>query len=377
MPAWAATQAWDALERFEQDVAAYQPKYVTVLLGMNDGHYRPFDQETFQRYHDDMTQLVGRISASGATPILMTPTMYDARAGHLRSPDRQPPAPTLEFYNSVLAYYGMWLQEVAMEGGYGFVDMHHPLNALTLQRRKTEPAFTMIADAVHPGPDGQVVMACAVIGDMQLPAQVSRIRIDLSAEGAAQTEVRGGEISGVVETEDSLEFTWTAHSLPWVLPEDAQLGVELTRLGPRYSRETLRIMGLPAGQYELSIAGTVVGSYGAAELSRQVQLQSNPKTPQYQQAQEVARLNKQRNDGPVQRLRGEWGLFQQHSRAAASLKQQPELEKLQQQVADLAKRLEGYEQRIVKHQQDAKQIEDQIYRCNQPEPRKYTLKRVP
>jgi hypothetical protein len=86
----------------------------------------------------------------------------------------------------------------------------------------------------------------------------------------------------------------------------------------------------------------------------------------------VARLNKQRNDGPVQRLRGEWGLFQQHSRAAASLKQQPELEKLQQQVADLAKRLEGYEQRIVKHQQDAKQIEDQIYQCNQPEPRKYT-----
>ena len=29
-------KAWDALERFERDVAAYKPKYVTILLGMNE-----------------------------------------------------------------------------------------------------------------------------------------------------------------------------------------------------------------------------------------------------------------------------------------------------------------------------------------------------
>ncbi|MEQ9069919.1 MAG: GDSL-type esterase/lipase family protein, partial [Gimesia chilikensis] len=29
-------KAWDALARFDRDVAAYHPKYVTVLLGMND-----------------------------------------------------------------------------------------------------------------------------------------------------------------------------------------------------------------------------------------------------------------------------------------------------------------------------------------------------
>jgi lysophospholipase L1-like esterase len=30
-------RAKDALNRFDEDVAAYKPKYVTILLGMNDG----------------------------------------------------------------------------------------------------------------------------------------------------------------------------------------------------------------------------------------------------------------------------------------------------------------------------------------------------
>jgi lysophospholipase L1-like esterase len=34
-------KGWDALQRFDRDVAAYKPKYVTVLLGMNDGATHP------------------------------------------------------------------------------------------------------------------------------------------------------------------------------------------------------------------------------------------------------------------------------------------------------------------------------------------------
>jgi lysophospholipase L1-like esterase len=126
-------RAWDALARFDDDVAAYKPKYVTVLLGMNDGTYRPFDQATFDTYHKDMTELVGRLTGIGAKPILMTPTMYDSRASRLYAPpNRKAPEDRLELYNSVLAYYGTWLREVAVENGHGFVDMWSPLNNITL-----------------------------------------------------------------------------------------------------------------------------------------------------------------------------------------------------------------------------------------------------
>jgi type II secretory pathway component PulF len=54
-------KAWDALQRFDRDVAAYRPKYVTVLLGMNDGRYEPFNLEIFETYAGDMTRILDRI----------------------------------------------------------------------------------------------------------------------------------------------------------------------------------------------------------------------------------------------------------------------------------------------------------------------------
>ena len=109
---------------------------------MNDGRYQAYDGEIFLTYHQDMTRLIGRIKQIGAKPILMTPTMYDSRAARLRPrPNRPVSEERLEFYNSVLAYYGSWLREVAYGAGFGFVDMYGPLNQLTLNSRKTDPNF--------------------------------------------------------------------------------------------------------------------------------------------------------------------------------------------------------------------------------------------
>ena len=59
------------MQRFDRDVAAYKPKYVTVLLGMNDGQYQPFNQEIWNRYHADMTELVGKIVDAGAQLVMV------------------------------------------------------------------------------------------------------------------------------------------------------------------------------------------------------------------------------------------------------------------------------------------------------------------
>ena len=113
--------AWEALERFEPDVAAYKQKYVTVLLGMNDGNHEPLNQAIFTTYRQDMTTIFQKIKAIGASPILMTPTMFDARMRHIWRSNADPDS--TELYNAVLAYYGAWLREEAMEHGYGFVDL--------------------------------------------------------------------------------------------------------------------------------------------------------------------------------------------------------------------------------------------------------------
>lgn len=366
-------RAWDALQRFDADVAAYKPKYVTVLLGMNDGSYQPFNQAIYDTYRTDMTQLLDRIREIGAKPILMTPTMFDARAARLRDPARDTEATTL--YNSVLAYYGTWLREVSGEQGFGFVDMWGPLNNITLQQRKTDPKFTLILDAVHPDAPGQVVMATALVADSGLPKQVSQIRINVDG-GTPKSDIKGGTISDLQKTGDTIEFTWQADSLPWVLPEDAQLGVKLTALGHRLSREALEVHGLEPGRYSLTIDGQEVGRFPAAALERHIELQGNAKTPQYAQALEVATLNKQRNDGPIDALRREWVKFQQHARVKQQAESQPDNAEVQKQLMELEAAVAGIDERVAAANAAAREIEDQIFTKNQPPARKYVLRRV-
>ncbi|MCH9791411.1 MAG: SGNH/GDSL hydrolase family protein, partial [Planctomycetes bacterium] len=269
-------KAWDALARFDRDVAAYKPKYVTVLLGMNDGQYQPFNDMIFETYYKDMKELISKIEAIGAQPILMTPTMFDARAARLTKRKRNPAA--IELYNSVLAYYGTWLREVAAESGFGFVDMYSPLNNITLAARQKDPTFTIIKDAVHPDPPGQVVMAYALLSDMNVQRQVSRINISKNAKGNLAATAKGGTLSDLKQTDVGVSFTWLSKSLPWVVPAEAEQGAKLTKLGHRMSQESLSIHDLPAGRYELSIDGEPVGQYTNIALARHIELQSNAKT---------------------------------------------------------------------------------------------------
>jgi lysophospholipase L1-like esterase len=366
-------RAWDALARFDEDVAAYKPKYVSVLLGMNDGTYQSYDQATFDAYHRDMTIVVDRIVKAGATPILMTPTMYDSRASRMfPRKGRTYSAGLLGQYNSVLIYYGTWLREVAAENGYGFVDMWGPLNNLTMTARKTDPAFTIIKDAVHPDAPGQAVMAVAMIDDLGLKAPLSNIVMRLHGKGEPKATAAGGTVSDLKRNEHGVEFTWLAKGLPWVLPEEAAIGVSLTKLGHRNSREALEVHGLEPGRYELSIDGTVVGTWSSEQLSRHVELQANNKTPQYQQSLKVAHLNRDRNSGPVRNLRNEWRVFQRYARE----KRDAQTDEQRESVAAWEKRLEGLAERVADHAAEAKKIEDQIFEVNQPAPRKYLLTRV-
>lgn len=368
-------RAWDALQRFEEDVATLKPKYVTVLLGMNDGTYQPFQQDVFDTYQKDMLEVIERIRAASATPILMTPTMFDARAKRM-NPKNDWKEERLALYNSTLAYYGAWLRDTAVENGFGFVDMYGPLNTLTFQQRRLAPAFTMIADSVHPGPDGQVVMAAAIVDDLQLPRRVSTIAIRKTQRGWRDT-VQGGKLTDLQEADGKITFTFLADSLPWVLPPAAKNGVDLTKLGHRFSREVFRVQGLPEGKYILKIDGVEVGEMTAARLSNGVELQANEKTPQYQQALQVALLNQQRNENGVRGLRNQWGQFQTLARKRQQLSEKPDDEKLQSEVRKLEEAFAGHADRVASQIAAAKEIEDQIYEANQPVARNYELRRAP
>ena len=364
-------RASDALLRFDEDVAAYKPKYVTILLGMNDGAYRGFDQPTFDTYSAGMTTILEKIAALGATAIPMTPTMFDARAKRAAK-DLQEPRNSL--YNGVLAFYGAWLRDQAEQRGLGYVNMWTPLNDLTLAERKKDAAFTMIGDGVHPGAAGQCVMAVAVLNDIVAKSSVSAIVIE-EKDGKLDANANGGVIEGFSAGE-KIAFTFTAGRLPWVLPPDAALGYKLTSAGHRLSNEKISARGLKAGKWQLSIDGAPVGTYTASQLAYGVELEENDKTPEYQQALKVAMLNKQRNDTAYGPIRNEYAQLKGKRRdlQKAEDAKAPDLDA---KKADYETYYTAMKAKVADLLAKAGALEDDIYKANQPVPHKYELALVP
>ncbi|MDF1659072.1 MAG: SGNH/GDSL hydrolase family protein [Verrucomicrobiales bacterium] len=372
-------KAADALARFDDDVAAFNPDHVTILLGMNDGQYEPFSKDTLETYQRGMEEILTRIDAIGAEAIAFSPTMYDHHQFALRKNDetfRFRDRPSDPGYNSLLAYYASWLRQTAYGHDVAFVNLWGPLNDITFAMRSSQPNFSVIEDAIHPGAAGHFIMASSIIAQSNPERRtVSNIIIvrdgDQWVAGRKQgvTELRANE------DESEMSFTFLASALPWVVPEStskydlkwgpsapASLGYALTKAGHKLSRELLRVDGLPAGNYELCIDEIVVGTFSERQLGAKVELQNFPQTPQSQQALEVALLNQQKNDEFIRPLRDAWSKVK-------SLRRKNDSELFEKNYPILMAKIDTLNEQ-------AKALENEIYRINQPVPRQYLLKRV-
>jgi lysophospholipase L1-like esterase len=360
-------KAFHALDRFEGDVAVFKPKYVSVLLGMNDGTYQHFNHEIFAAYENDMTEVMTRISDLGATAILMGPTMYDSRIATAKPPrwlkNQEQIKQATTYYNAVLAFYGTWIRDVAQARGLGYVDMLGPLNFHTTQQRISKPEFTVIPDAVHPDANGQAIMAVSFLEQIRTQRRsVSGITID-KMEGKWRAIGRASGVTELKEQGSGIHFQAKAAALPWILPPEASVGYALTRAGHKLSNERLVVRGLAPGKYRLKIDGVDVGSYTHAQLGAKIELQGNDKTPQYQQALAVALLNKEKNEKVVRPLRGNWSK-RKGVRARELEKNAP------QKYAEWKKQFDAEVPRLLKLREE---YDDRIYQLNQPTTRTYEL----
>lgn len=374
----------DALVRFDEDVAAFHPQVVTVLLGMNDGKYEDFDAATFAAYTDGMAKLLDRIAAIGAKAVVMSPTMFDHHqlALQMENPEYRFRERSFDKnYNALLAYYGGWLRERAGERGLAFADLWGPMNESTFSERRREPDFTLVPDAIHPAPAGHCQMSFELL--RQVPAgrdSVGRIVIDAD-QGRSESE---GLTDLIVSPDsDRVTFDHLATALPWVLPEqpwigdqkwDADpgvaVGLRLTVAGHQRSNEQVQITGLEPGIYECKIDDVAVGQFSHAELGGNVELQSNVLTPQYQQALAVAELNRERNDQAMRPLRDQWGRVKGLRSKARNEGSSDETDPIAEEMVKAKAEI----QRLLALGRD---YENRIHAAAQPITRKYELVKLP
>ncbi|MCC9602160.1 SGNH/GDSL hydrolase family protein [Stieleria sp. JC731] len=371
-------RAWDALQRLDRDVLQQSPELVTILLGMNDGRYQPFNQEVYDTYKQDMTTLLDRLEAAKTTVSPITPTMFDAEAARNRLKQRPRDPSMIAQYNAVLAYFGTWLRDEADQRGMQSIDMFSPLNQLTREARKEDITFTFISDSVHPGPAGQLIMAHAWLENLGQQGSVSTIVLTPSPKGY-RGRGRGGEITELSSDDDSIEFTFLANSLPWVTPEATNKAAQMLRLDHRFSKESFQVHGLAPGKYALAIDGTAIGEFSNTQLASHVELQRFPNTPQSLQATKVMEMNAKRNETTIRRLRDHWVAYRNLQRDKHALEEATDdaaKENYQKRITAGEERMKTFEEELVAIEKQASEELHAIYEAAQPVAHRYVLKRV-
>jgi lysophospholipase L1-like esterase len=276
--------------RLRRDVLAYRPTVMTIMLGMNDGSYRAWDERIFETYRKGYQHIldVMKNSLPGIHITLIQPSPFD---------DVTRPPEFEGGYNGVLQRYGEFVRQLAQQDNMGVADMNAPVVAALQRAKALEPegAKDLIPDRVHPEAGGHLLMAAALLKAWNAPAVVSSVEIDatgLRVLKSENTEVKGLKKNG------SLSWNQTDRSLPMPLdPDDAtvRLALRASDFTESLNQQTMKIQGLAEGRYQLAIDGESTATFTHKNLADGVNLAVLP-TPMAKQAMAVHELTIKHNN---------------------------------------------------------------------------------
>lgn len=277
--------------RLARDVFSHKPSVVTVMLGMNDGRYTQETDAIVSTYVHGYEHLLESLHAHlpGVRVTVLGPSAYD----DVTRPDSIPGG-----YNSVLIHFAALDKELARKYGDSFVNLNPPVVGVLERAEALDPlvARLLIPGRVHPDTIAHWAMAEAVLENWNAPKLVSSVTIDAAEDRLA--DAQNATVDHVERREkEGLSWTETENALP--LPIDTgdatmALLLKLTDLQKRLNQEPLRVVGLQAGQYRLSIDTKTIGTFGADDLAKGVNL-ADYGTPMRAQARIVGWLIRNRD----------------------------------------------------------------------------------
>jgi lysophospholipase L1-like esterase len=276
--------------RLWRDVLPYNPTVMTIMLGMNDGRYRAYDQAIFDEYAAGFKHIidVAKRQVPGLRITAIIPSPYDDVTR----------APTFEGgYNSVLLRYGDFIRQFAKEQNLAIADLNTDV-VEALRKANTADATSaakLLPDRVHPGAAVHLLMAEALLKSWNAPALVSDVELDAARKEAVHQ--RNAHVSAVTAANKGLSWTQLDDALP--MPVDTRdalvaLAVSSSDVIEALNQQPLKVRGLPAGHYTLRIDGETAGSFTTEQLSRGVNLAMLP-TPMSRQAMQVHALTLRHN----------------------------------------------------------------------------------
>lgn len=280
--------------RLKRDVIAYKPTVMTIMLGMNDGGYRAWDDTLFKTFSTGYEHIVDAVKKAfpGIRITVIQPSPFDDVT---RAPDFE------GGYNAVLIRYGQFVRELGERDGLPVADMNTPVVAMLENAKAADPeqAKKIIPDRVHPAESGHLIMAESLLKAWNAPAVVASVEIDAASRRVMRAE--NAEVTAL-RTGQALSWTETDNALPVPLPipldsidKDFALAVHSSDFIEALDQEPLKVTGLTAARYTLKIDGEKVGDFTKEQLAEGINLALEP-TPMLKQASSVYDLTVKHND---------------------------------------------------------------------------------
>ena len=309
------------LSRIQRDVLPLHPTVVVVDYGMNDCGYMPnvgFSQARYDDYVKNQTALTQQLQKSGLRVVQLTTQPIEELPS---VKDRA--LPDQDVRNLALRKFADGLKAVAHQCGVPFVDQFDPYMGILVKARAADPlAFIGGCDAIHPGPPGNIIMAWAILKGLGATPLVSTASID--AAGVRVQAVEGCQVTNLQVASGVLSFDRLDVALPMPIDRRAEVALKLAPIIDDLDRYELKVEGLKADSYQLSIDGEAAGTVTNAALAKGWNM-ALTKGPIDKQAQDLLQLVFKKNDVYASR----W------QRGQVDPQRQAELPKLDEEIATL------------------------------------------
>ncbi len=279
--------------RFAAHVLAEKPTVVTIDFGMNDGGYGGFDSQRAAQYIKNTEVMLQAAKKAGVRVALISPNAVEVRA--------RPMQTNYPIYLETQKQFYAPLQALAQTYNVPFVDQYAVTRKVLEKMAADNATLHPFPDAVHTNGAGGLLMAHTILTGLKAPAVVTDALIDASGK---KTTTIDCDIDEMKITSEGIAFRRTDRAIPMPVGSDWQPLLPYVNRLNDLNYYGLKVTGLIAGKYVLTIDDKKVGEFTSEELGQGVNLGNLTSGPLFDQGQEVLKMIDAKNKIVHSRFRG-------------------------------------------------------------------------
>ncbi len=287
---WSGETAEGFLRRMTNDCLRFQPTVATLCYGMNDHHYRAFDEENAEWYREKYSAVVSGLESIGTRVVLGSAGCVGKVPGWTHSSIF-----TRDELNINLCAFRDIDIEIAHQLNTRFADVFWTMFQAGYEgqtRYGTTNEAYMISgkDGVHPGWAGHLVMAYTYLRAMGLDGDIGTLTVDLGSQTATATA------GHTVESFKDNTLTVVSTKYPFCVSgqtnndNSLRSGTTLVPFFDQLNRFRLVVKNGSAAKYQI-IWGDATNTYTSTQLADGVNLAAdfveNPFCPAFAQVDQA------------------------------------------------------------------------------------------